>query len=192
MTVLLRRKGLLLSECVVDKDGNHCSLTAANPVLGCAARSRSASPAREGCSPQLIAAACLMKGWSTSSPFPLRAPLCSEQGLRQAGAEGAQRGWDPPTLISHPAPHQAGAVSTAAGLYCVVGALCWELLGQRNQLLPLPGIRALFQPQEGENPLKKPSRLHYLLKLEQQVARVINTWVAPVNPAQAMLLSQWL
>lgn len=140
-----------------------------------------------------------------SSCISLRAPLCLWAGF-DAGAEGARHlggagslpgdpwsGGSSTTCISH---CQAGAVLTAAGLWYGVGAFCWELLRQRKELLPLTGTRALFQLtprlQEGENPLEKPSRLHYLLKLEKQVAQVINTWVASVNPAKAALLSQWL
>lgn len=136
------------------------------------------------------------------APFPLRALLCL-WGFDAAQRElSPGRAWEPSK--GHPARwelhHQhfppcsspGWAVLIAAGLCSVVGAFCWELLRQRSELLPLTGIRALFRLQEAKNPLEKPSGLHYLLKLEKQLARVINTWVASVNPAKAALLSQWL
>lgn len=155
--------------------------------------------------PQLIAAVCFMKVLSTCQAS-LKGPTLplSRVWLRQEQSElGTLKGLgafqETPGVVgavSHPAPLQAGAVFIAAELYYVVGAFCWELLRQRNKLLPLTGIRALFRLmqglQEGKNPLEKPSGVHYLLKLEKQVAQVINTWVASVNPAKAALLSQRL
>lgn len=199
MTMLLRRKGLLPSECVVDKDWNHCSLTTAKSILSPAACRDLTALHGKGASPANCC--CLLYGGIiyVSSSISLKGPAlplrvwCSTEGAQPWEGMGAFQGWwELHNQHFPPCSSPGWAVLIAAGLCSVVGAFCWELLRQRSELLPLTGIRALFRLQEAKNPLEKPSGLHYLLKLEKQLARVINTWVASVNPAKAALLSQWL